>query len=200
VRKGALVAMADGKASAYALADLAARGTMFVAPGDAVYAGMLVGESSTDDDLQARAPLRCLAAPGGAPPEQRCGGASAALRVSAAVAVHMSRHCHRGHPSAMDGPAAVSRNATPQRQRACRRFDLCAARAQVNPCREKKLSNVRSKQADEKIIVPPPRLLTLEEAIGYVQPGELLEVTPAAVRLRKEALGKGERRRGARGG
>jgi predicted membrane GTPase involved in stress response len=51
VRKGVLVSMSDGEATAYALSDLTARGTMFVKEGDAVYAGMIVGESSTEDDL-----------------------------------------------------------------------------------------------------------------------------------------------------
>ena len=65
------------------------------------------------------------------------------------------------------------------------------ASVQVNPGREKKLTNVRSKQADEKILVPPPRLITLEESIGYIQPDELIEVTPAAIRMRKVSLQKG---------
>lgn len=54
VRKGVLVCMADGAATAYALSDLAARGTMFVKDGDAVYPSMIVGESATDDDLHVR--------------------------------------------------------------------------------------------------------------------------------------------------
>jgi GTP-binding protein len=66
---------------------------------------------------------------------------------------------------------------------------------QVNPARSKKLSNVRSKQADEKVFVPPPRALSLEESIGYIQPDEMIEVTPNAIRLRKATLGKGERKK-----
>lgn len=54
VRKGVLVCMSEGKATSYALNDLLARGTMFVNEGDAVYAGMIVGESSTDGDLHVR--------------------------------------------------------------------------------------------------------------------------------------------------
>ena len=66
---------------------------------------------------------------------------------------------------------------------------------QVNPAREKKLSNMRTKQADEKYILAPPRIVTLEESIGYVQPDELIEVTPDAIRLRKIALTAAERKR-----
>lgn len=54
VRKGALVSMADGRVTAYATNDLQARGTLFVKEGDAVYPGMIVGESSTEHDIQAR--------------------------------------------------------------------------------------------------------------------------------------------------
>lgn len=65
----------------------------------------------------------------------------------------------------------------------------------VNPAREKKLSNVRSKQADEKVALTPPRVLTLEDAIGYIQPDECIEVTPDAMRLRKLELSEAERKR-----
>lgn len=65
----------------------------------------------------------------------------------------------------------------------------------VNPAREKKLSNVRSKQADEKVALTPPRQMTLEEAIGYIQPDECIEVTPDAIRLRKLELSDAERKR-----
>lgn len=68
----------------------------------------------------------------------------------------------------------------------------------MNPAKEKKLSNVRNKGSEEKYILSPPRVLTLEESIGYVQPGELIEVTPSAIRLRKAAAtaAKGKRARG----
>lgn len=56
VRKGVLVCMADGKASAYAMFDLQARGTLFTTEGDNVYGGMIVGESNTEGDLEVCAP------------------------------------------------------------------------------------------------------------------------------------------------
>ena len=55
----------------------------------------------------------------------------------------------------------------------------------VNPCKEKKLSNVRASGSDEAMRLVPPRKLRLEEAIEYVRSGDLLEVTPKSVRLRK---------------
>jgi len=58
----------------------------------------------------------------------------------------------------------------------------------INPTREKKLTNVRSVMADEKMFLTPPRQLTLEDAIGYVAQDELIEVTPTSIRLRKATL------------
>ncbi|KAG5176697.1 MBipA, mitochondrial GTPase [Tribonema minus] len=59
---------------------------------------------------------------------------------------------------------------------------------EVNPCRAKKVSNVRSVSADEKLTVAPPRRLSVEELIAYMGEDEMLEVTPKSVRLRKAAL------------
>jgi GTP-binding protein len=64
----------------------------------------------------------------------------------------------------------------------------------VNPAKEKHLTNVRSVQADERMVLPPPRQMTLEEAIGYVAEDEVIEVTPAAIRLRKQVLDAGQRK------
>ncbi|GBF91897.1 hypothetical protein Rsub_05002 [Raphidocelis subcapitata] len=112
-RKGAI-------ATLYALDELSSRGAFFVAPGEEVYAGMVVGEAARD--------------------------------------------------GAVD----------------------------VNVAREKKLTNVRSVQADEKLHVPPPRVMSLEDAIGYVAEDELIEVTPDRVRLRKAILDQGQRLRAAK--
>ncbi|PNW74376.1 hypothetical protein CHLRE_13g606000v5 [Chlamydomonas reinhardtii] len=116
VRKGVMVSVADGRASAYALGELQSRGTFFVTPGADVYGGMIVGEHTREEDLD------------------------------------------------------------------------------VNPVKEKKATNVRSVQSDDKVSLGAPRLLSLEDAIGYVAQDELIEVTPAAVRLRKEVLDAGARR------
>lgn len=58
----------------------------------------------------------------------------------------------------------------------------------VNPIREKKLTNIRAAGSDEKVSLSPPRLMTLEDAIGYVGADELIEVTPSKLRLRKALL------------
>ncbi|KAL5998790.1 hypothetical protein ACLOJK_009738 [Asimina triloba] len=64
----------------------------------------------------------------------------------------------------------------------------------VNPVRAKELSNMRAAGKDENVRLSPPRLMTLEEAIGYVAADELIEVTPKAVRLRKKYLDANKRK------
>jgi len=65
----------------------------------------------------------------------------------------------------------------------------------VNPTKEKKLTNMRSKSTDENIQLEPPRVLTLESALEYIEEDELIEITPAAIRLRKRALSANDRKR-----
>ncbi|MDR1044288.1 MAG: translational GTPase TypA [Candidatus Adiutrix sp.] len=55
----------------------------------------------------------------------------------------------------------------------------------VNPCKEKKLTNIRASGSDEALRLTPPRRFSLEEAIEYLREDEILEVTPKAIRLRK---------------
>ncbi|CAK9316193.1 unnamed protein product [Citrullus colocynthis] len=64
----------------------------------------------------------------------------------------------------------------------------------VNPVRAKELTNVRAACKDENVKLSPPRLMTLEEAIGYVASDELIEVTPKAIRLRKKYLDVNKRK------
>ncbi|KAL4439803.1 hypothetical protein ABPG75_002804 [Micractinium tetrahymenae] len=116
VRKGALIAVAGGKSTAYALGGLEPRGVLFVEPAAEVYEGMVVGEHSRETDLE------------------------------------------------------------------------------VNPVREKKLTNVRNTGSEERVLLSPPRVMTLEDAIGYVAADELIEVTPSKLRLRKRTLESGMRR------
>ena len=68
----------------------------------------------------------------------------------------------------------------------------------VNPTKEKKLSNMRSKSADDAIQLEPPRELTLEGALEYIEDDELIEVTPQAVRLRKRMLNAIDRKKYSR--
>jgi len=117
---GVLVSMVSGKAVAFALDGLQQRAELFVAPGEEVYEGMIVGENSRDNDLN------------------------------------------------------------------------------VNPTKEKKLTNIRAANNDENILLKPPRRLTLEAALEYVEEDELVEVTPTQIRLRKTLLKEADRRRETR--
>jgi GTP-binding protein len=65
----------------------------------------------------------------------------------------------------------------------------------VNPTKEKKLTNIRTHAHDEALRLTPPRPLTLESAIEFIAADELVEVTPASIRLRKRALSQHDRRR-----
>ena len=122
VRKGMLISTTSGVATTYALGALEPRGTLFIGPQAEVYAGMIIGEHSRENDLE------------------------------------------------------------------------------VNPTKEKKLTNIRASGNDETIRLAPPKVINLEEAIGYVQSDELIEVTPTAIRLRKAELASSMRRRAARQG
>lgn len=117
---GVLVSMVAGRVVAYALDGLQERADMFVAPGDEVYEGMVVGENSRTGDMS------------------------------------------------------------------------------VNPTKEKKLTNMRAAGSDPNILLRPPRILTLEAALEYIEEDELVEVTPSKIRLRKMVLSDIDRRREAR--
>lgn len=66
---------------------------------------------------------------------------------------------------------------------------------EVNPCKGKKLTNVRASGTDEAIRLIPPRKLSLEQSIEFLDDDELLEVTPASLRLRKKVLDGALRKR-----
>jgi GTP-binding protein len=117
---GVLVSNVTGRAVAYALAGLQERAELFVAPGQDIYEGMIVGENSRDNDLT------------------------------------------------------------------------------VNPAKEKKLTNIRAAGNDENILLKPPRVLSLETALEYIENDELVEITPRQIRLRKTLLREADRRRQAR--
>ena len=65
----------------------------------------------------------------------------------------------------------------------------------VNPTKEKKLTNMRSSTAEELVRLTPARLLSLEQALEWIRDDECVEVTPASVRLRKAVLTQAERAR-----
>lgn len=68
----------------------------------------------------------------------------------------------------------------------------------VNPIREKKLTNIRTTSADEAIVLRPPRKMSLEQALEYIEDDEYVEVTPKVIRLRKILLTENARKRGVR--
>jgi GTP-binding protein len=117
---GVLVSMASGKAVAFGLDGLQERAEMFIAPGEEVYVGMIVGENSRSGDMP------------------------------------------------------------------------------VNPTKEKKLTNMRASGSDRNIILKPPRVLSLEAALEYIEEDELVEVTPGKIRLRKVLLSENDRKRASR--
>jgi len=117
---GVLVSMVSGKAVAFGLDGLQERADLFIAPGDEVYEGMIVGENARSEDMT------------------------------------------------------------------------------VNPTKEKKLTNMRASGSDRNILLKPPRRMSLEEALEYIEDDELVEVTPAVIRLRKVLLAEHERRKVAR--
>ncbi|HEY0417898.1 MAG TPA: translational GTPase TypA [Acetobacteraceae bacterium] len=65
----------------------------------------------------------------------------------------------------------------------------------VNPIKEKKLTNIRAAGKDDAMLLIPPRRMSLEQAIAYIEDDELVEVTPSAIRLRKRYLDPNERKR-----
>ena len=117
---GVLVSMMSGRAVAFGLDGLQERAEMFVAPGDDIYEGMIVGENSRTGDMP------------------------------------------------------------------------------VNPTKEKKLTNMRASGNDRNILLKPPRVLSLEAALEYIEEDELVEVTPTQIRLRKIILSEVARRKAAR--
>ena len=110
--RGAMVSMETCKSVAYALDNLQLRGTLFIDPGQEIYAGQIVGE-----------------------------------------------HCREG--------------------------DLI-----VNPAKAKKLTNIRAAGSDDAVILTPPRKMSLEDCISFINEDELVEITPKAIRLRKRQLRK----------
>jgi len=118
---GVTIASETGQVTAYAINNLSGRGEFFVAPGDQVYTGQIVGE-------------------------------------------------HR------------------------RGIDIT-----VNVTRAKKMTNIRAASADATVVLRPPRELTLEMALEFIEDDELVEITPKENRLRKRELSENERRKAIRG-
>ncbi|WP_203246097.1 translational GTPase TypA [Sporosarcina beigongshangi] len=116
-RNGVLVSMENGTATPYSIMQLEDRGTMFVAAGTDIYAGMIVGENTRESDLT------------------------------------------------------------------------------INLTKAKQATNVRSATKDQTVTTKKPRLMSLEEALQYLDDDEYCEITPVSIRLRKKILDKNERER-----
>jgi GTP-binding protein len=69
---------------------------------------------------------------------------------------------------------------------------------EVNPIRAKQLTNIRTTSKDEAIKLVPPKVMTLEQAIAYIEEDELVEITPKNIRIRKRYLDPNERKRNAK--
>ncbi|MDA0690517.1 MAG: translational GTPase TypA [Nitrospinae bacterium] len=70
----------------------------------------------------------------------------------------------------------------------------------VNVCKEKKLTNMRASGSDVNVILTPPRNLSLEQILGFLNEDELAEITPLSIRLRKRFLNENDRKRNSRSG
>ncbi|MCQ2548624.1 MAG: translational GTPase TypA [Lachnospiraceae bacterium] len=109
-KQGSLIAFEAGEAITYGLFNAQDRGTLFIGPGEKVYAGMVVGQTGKTEDIE------------------------------------------------------------------------------INVCKKKQLTNTRSSSADEALRLSPPKILSLEQALEFIDVDELLEVTPENLRIRKRIL------------
>ena len=116
-KQGSLIAFETGESITYGLFNAQERGTLFIGPGEKVYAGMVIGQNGRGEDIE------------------------------------------------------------------------------VNVCKKKQLTNTRSSSADEALRLTPPKILSLEQALDFIETDELLEVTPKNLRIRKKILDPTKRKR-----
>lgn len=119
-KQGSLIAFESGESITYGLYNAQERGTLFIGPGEKVYAGMVIGQNGKAEDIE------------------------------------------------------------------------------LNVCKKKQLTNTRSSSADEALRLTPPRILSLEQALDFIDTDELLEITPENLRIRKKILDPTMRKRAAR--
>ncbi len=117
---GSIIASETGQAYAYSIDKLQDRGRFFIAPGDQVYEGQVIGEHTRQNDIT------------------------------------------------------------------------------VNVTKAKQLTNMRASGSDDKAVIVPPKIFSLEEALEYIKEDEYVEVTPHAMRLRKILLNETDRKRAAK--
>lgn len=114
---GSLISFETGESVTYGLFSAQDRGTLFIGPGEKVYAGMVIGESSRTQDIE------------------------------------------------------------------------------INVCKKKHLTNTRTSSSDEALTLTPPKVMSLEQAMDFIDADELLEVTPQSLRIRKRLLDSRDRKR-----
>ncbi|MBR5249280.1 MAG: translational GTPase TypA [Bacteroidales bacterium] len=119
--------------------------------------------------------------------EKRNNGSLVAIETGTAVAYAMDKLQDRGKFFIPPGEDIYAGQVVGEHTRA---DDL-----NINICKTKKLSNVRAAGSDEKVMLPPPIVFSLEEALEYIQEDELVEVTPKSMRIRKIILDEIERKR-----
>ena len=116
-KQGSLIAFEAGESVTYGLFSAQERGTLFIGPGQKVYAGMVIGQNGKAEDIE------------------------------------------------------------------------------LNVCKTKHLTNTRSSSADDALKLTPPKILSLEQALDFIDKDELLEVTPTSLRIRKKILDSRLRKR-----
>lgn len=121
-KQGSLIAFENGEAITYGLYNAQERGTLFIGPGEKVYAGMIVGQTGRAEDIE------------------------------------------------------------------------------VNVCKTKHLTNTRSSSADDALRLVPPKVMSLEQSLEFIDSDELLEVTPKHLRIRKKILDSTARYRAKKNG
>ena len=119
--------------------------------------------------------------------EKRNNGSLVSLETGTAVAYAMDKLQDRGRVFMSPGVEIYAGQVVGEHTR---ENDL-----NVNVCKTKKLTNMRASGSDDKVMLPPPIVFSLEECLEYIQADELVEVTPQSMRIRKIILSDVERKR-----
>jgi len=119
--------------------------------------------------------------------EKRVNGSLVALETGMAIAYAMDKLQDRGKFFISPGEQIYEGQIIGEHSRS---EDLT-----INVCKTKKLTNIRASGTDDKVILPPPVVFNLEEALEYIQEDEYVEITPKYMRMRKIILDENERKR-----
>ena len=119
--------------------------------------------------------------------ERRTNGSLVSIETGTAVAYSMDKLQDRGRFFVNPGDEIYAGQVVGEHTR---ERDL-----NINICKTKKLTNMRASGSDDKVMLPPPIVFSLEEALEYIQEDELVEVTPKSMRIRKIILDETERKR-----